>query len=335
VTDEFTGPVTFPPTDLPNFTERSPWRGGDLQTIRNVLRRPKVDFSGVDTHTLTFPLADGTGDLLNGELQGSSRSGKPLVVLIHGLTGCFDSEYVRASAAWWLDLGYPVIRVNLRAAGPINRLCREQYFAGRTEDLRALFAALKAEMPASDIVAVGYSLGGNMLLKYLGEEGDGAVPAAAVSVSAPIDLAATSAHFERRRNGIYKYYLLRRMRKMSLALRDLSPAHAAAIAATRSVYEFDDTYIAPRYGFGDAPTYYARNSAAPYLGSIRVPTLVIHADNDPWIPIEPYRRIDWTTNRCLTPFLSRGGGHVGFHGKGSRQAWHDRAAGAFLTALTQ
>lgn len=278
-------------------------------------------------------MADGTGDILNGELHGPTGPGKPLVVLIHGLTGCFDSEYIRASAAWWLDLGYPVLRVNLRAAGPINRLCQEQYFAGRTEDLRALFAALKAEMPASDIVAIGYSLGGNMLLKYLGEEGERAVPVAAVSVSAPIDLAATSAHFERRRNGVYKHYLLRRMRAMSLMLRDLTPEYAAAVTAARSVYEFDDSYIAPRYGFGDAPTYYARNSAAPYLGSIRMPTLVIHADNDPWIPIEPYRRINWSANQSLTPSLCRGGGHVGFHGRDSLRAWHDRAAGAFLAGL--
>ena len=322
-----------PSPGLPAFRERWPWRGGDLQTIRNVLRPPQVDFSQVSTRTLTFPMADGTGDILNGELHEPAQTSKPLVVLIHGLTGCFDSDYIRASAAYWLGQGYPALRVNLRAAGPINAQCREQYFAGRTQDLRELFAALKAQFPAQDIVAVGYSLGGNMLLKYLGEEGETAVPVAAVSVSAALDLAATSARFERRRNAIYNYYLLRRMRAMSLLLRDFEPGYADAVRRARSVYQFDDTYIAPRYGFGAAPNYYAKNSAAPFLPAIRVPTLIIHADNDPWIPIAPYREVDWAGNPHLTPALTRGGGHVGFHEKRHRAAWHDRRAGDFVAAV--
>jgi predicted alpha/beta-fold hydrolase len=317
---------------LPAFRERWPWRGGDLQTIRNLIRQPAVDF-GADTRTLTFPMADGTGDILNGVLHEGKDRAKPLVVLIHGLTGCFDSEYIRASAGWWLSCGFSALRVNLRAAGSVNAQCREQYFAGRTQDLRELFAGLKAQLPGREFIAIGYSLGGNMLLKYLGEEGQGAVPIAAASISAPLDLSATSARFERRRNIVYRHYLLRRMREMTLKLRDLDPAHATTVRRARTVYQFDDTYIASRYGFGDAPTYYAKNSAAPFLQAIRIPTLVIHAGNDPWIPIAPYRNVDWTANAHLTPALARGGGHVGFHGQGGRTAWHDRCAGAFLANL--
>ena len=301
-----------------------------MQTIRNLIFGPCADFSAVATRTLTFPMADGSGDILNGVLHEPAGGAKPLVVLIHGLTGCFDSEYIRASAVYWLSQGFPALRVNLRAAGPVNAQCREQYYAGRTQDLRELFASLRAEFPGREIVAVGYSLGGNMLLKYLGEDGAAAVPRAAASISAPLDLAATSVRFERRRNFIYNHYLLRRMREMTLALRDLDPAHAAAVRRARSVYEYDDIYIAPRYGFGDAPAYYAKNSAAPLLAAIRVPTLVIHADNDPWIPMSPYREVDWSANPHLTPALTRGGGHVGFHGRGTRTAWHDRAAGRFF-----
>ena len=319
-------------TELPDFRERWPWRGGDLQTVRNILLPPRVRFDGAATRTLIFPMDDGTGDILNGALHEPLEGSAPLIVLIHGLTGCFDSEYIRVSARYWLGRGHPVLRVNLRAAGPINDLCREQYYAGRTQDLVALFAALKDAAPHREIIAIGFSLGGNVLLKYLGEAGEDAVPAAGVSVSAPLDLAATSDHFERPRNFVYRHYLVRRMRAMTLALKDLAPDHAAAVHRVRTVRQFDDAYIAPRYGFGDADTYYTKNSAAPFLPAIRKPTLVVHSDNDPWIPVAPYRRVPWAENPMLTPALMRGGGHVGFHGRGTRIPWHDRATAVFLAA---
>ena len=109
--------MTDPAAGLPGFRERWPWRGGDLQTVRNILTPPRVRLDDVATRTLTFPMDDGTGDILNGELHEPEETGRPLVVLIHGLTGCFDSEYIRVSARFWLGRGHPVLRVNLRAAG--------------------------------------------------------------------------------------------------------------------------------------------------------------------------------------------------------------------------
>lgn len=313
----------------PTFRPRLPWVTGDLQTLRNTFRPPRINFGSFATESLSFPMDDGTEDVLTGELHRPAtgtggETPRSLVVLIHGLTGCFDSDYVRASALAMLQAGFPVLRLNLRAAGPINSLCREQYFAGRTRDLKKVFEPLRAAAPDRALLAVGYSLGGNMLLKYMGEEGAAALVDRAASVSAPIDLAATARRILERRNFVYHRYLLKRMKAMSRVLRGgLTPSWEAAVNRSRDVYEYDDIYIAPRYGFEDAEDYYRKCSAGSFLPAVRKPTLVVHAADDPWIPIDAYRAVDWSANPALTPLLPDGGGHVGFHSKGSRTTWHD------------
>jgi predicted alpha/beta-fold hydrolase len=104
---------------------------------------------------------------------------------------------------------------------------------------------------------------------------------------------------------------------------------AAALRA-RTVYEYDDRFVAPRNGFADAEDYYARCSAQGYLAAINVPTLVVHADDDPWIPNEAYRDFAWRTNPNLTPLLSSSGGHVGFHSAGTKVAWHNLCIARFF-----
>lgn len=320
---------------VPPFHPRAPWWGADLQTVRNALCWPRPGLSDVVRERLALAMADGTGDVLAATLsRPAAPASGPLIVLIHGLTGCEDSVYVLASARFWLGRGHHVLRLNLRGAGPSRPTCREQYHAGRTGDLRAALAALDPALTARGLVLVGYSLGANMLLKYLGEEGAGARCLAAVSVSAPIDLAATAAAFHRPRNRIYLHYLLSRMKTESLApAAALDAGERAAIRAARTVREFDDRFVAPHNGFAGADDYYARCMALPYLGAIRVPTLVVHALDDPWIPRDAYTRFDWRANPRLTPLLPAWGGHVGFHGADHPVPWHDRAAGAFLDRI--
>jgi len=184
------------------------------------------------------------------------------------------------------------------------------------------------------IVAIGYSLGANMLLKYLGEEGAAAPLRAAVAISAPIDLKSSQRRIMQPRNRAYHRYMLDRMKIECTEGRDgVSDAERRAVFAARSVYEFDDVFVARRNGFGNADGYYATCSAERFLPAIRVPTLVIHAHNDPWIPVAPYLRFDWSRNRFLTPLLPESGGHVGFHTRGGRRAWHDLCALDFLEAF--
>lgn len=318
--------------DPPRFRPRFPWMNGDLQTLRNMIVRPRPSFADAPSRRLVFAMEDGTGDALLGELHQPKRAdARPLAVLVHGLTGCSESFYVLSTARHLLDLGIPVLRLNLRGAGPSAGSCREQYYAGRTGDIRRVLAALDASLTRNGTVAVGYSLGGNLLLKLLAEDGAGAPLRRAAAISPPADLASAARCIQRPRNFLYMRYLLARMKAEARASRGgLSAALAEATQSARSVVEFDDRVVAPRYGFASAEDYYARCSAQFVIGAIQVPALVIQSRDDPWIPAEPFLDGSWHTNPRLKLALSERGGHVGFHGAGAKTPWHDRLIGRFL-----
>ncbi|MEX0921163.1 MAG: alpha/beta fold hydrolase [Rhodovibrionaceae bacterium] len=311
------------------FTARPPWWGGDLQTLRNFLLRVAPKLHLWTERELELPLRG--DDRLLASLHAHERLGyKPLAILIHGLTGCADSSYIRATARSLLEADYPVLRLNLRGAGATRALCQESYHAGRTQDLREALTGLAAQLPAAQtqpVLLIGYSLGGNMLLKFLGEGESPWEVAGAASISAPIDLKASSLAFLRPRNRLYHNYLLRRMKA------ETRGADPKLLRGIRTVYDFDDRIVAPANGFADAEDYYARSSALAYLPKISTPTLAIHALDDPWVPSAPYRSFDWSSNLALRPLLPRGGGHVGFHGQGDRTPWHDRKILEFLSRI--
>lgn len=316
------------------FRARAPWWGGDLQTICNYLWR-HTPLDAYPEQRLVLPLADGTGDKLAATLNAPAEDKRlPLVILVHGLSGDEGSRYIRRTAATLLALGYRVLRLNLRGAGPSRPLSRFQYHAGRTGDLEQAIAALPSALTANGIAAIGYSLGGNMLLKFLGERGRRAPLRAAVSVSAPIDLATTSRRMDEWRNAWYQAYLMRQMQQEALApASEISPSEHRLLARVRTIRQFDEGFTAPRNNFASADAYYDDSSARHYMGGIAVPTLVIHAMNDPWVPAKPYRDYPWRSNPHLLPQLAPGGGHVGFHGAGERTPWHDLAIVRFFEAL--
>lgn len=318
--------------DYPDFVPRWPWIGADLQTLRDSLVPSVARHRPAHADVLTFPMPDATGDRLTGVLESPHRPepGRPLAVLVHGLTGCADSLYVRRAAGQLLDAGFRVLRLNLRGAGTSRPLCREQYHSGRSEDLRAVLGQLPADALAGGVALVGWSLGGNLVLKALGEFGQECRIRAAVAVSAPIDLAAAAVRIGERRNRVYHRWLLNRMiREAAEAPVPLSAADRAAMAGIRGIVDFDDRFTAPRNGFAGVADYYARCSAIRFMPAIAVPTLVIHALDDPWIPGRSYSAFDWAANPNLIPLLPRHGGHVGFHATGGR-VWSDDCMVAFL-----
>jgi predicted alpha/beta-fold hydrolase len=323
----------------PRFRARPPWWGGDLQTLRNYFRLDAVDLGAHPQERLEFRMNDGSGDTLLAALNRPAvppgdGPRRPLAILIHGLTGCEDSSYMLATAGHLLKLRHPVMRLNLRGAGPSRPRCRFQYHAGRSDDLRQVLLQLDGQLASQGIVLVAFSLGGNMLLKFLGEQGRRAPVLGAVSVSAPIDLKATQLRFMQRRNKAYHDFLLSRM-KVEIAAPNsaIATEQRAGLDRVTTVYEFDDRIVAPGNGFAGADDYYARCAAQGFMKEIRVPTLVIHARNDPWIGPDAYLSFDWKANPKLMPLLPRGGGHVGFHGIGSREPWHDRCIAEFLRRL--
>jgi predicted alpha/beta-fold hydrolase len=331
------GDVTGGGLEIAGFQPRFPWLGGDLQTLRNFLTRPNHDLSHWPQRRLELAMRDGSGDRLVAGLHGGEAATRGLVVLVHGLTGCEDSHYVRASAAFWLARGFRVLRLNLRGAGPSRPLCGEQYHAGRSGDLRDALLALRGE-PGVDLEQglyfMGYSLGAHMLLRFLAEAAGNFPVTAAASVSAPIDLKAAQLRLMQARNWVYHRFLLKGMRREALATpRELTPAERAAIVSADSVFAYDEQVIAPRNGFAGADDYYRQCSGLRFLAAIKTPTLVIHAGDDPWIPSAAYEDFDWLAHPALTLLLSESGGHVGFHGKDRQATWHDRAAEAFFARV--
>lgn len=327
------------------------WQSGHLQTIRNRVTRRTFDLDrDGTTRSVLVDLNDGTGDQLAVQLHRSHHgpiagSDGGLVVLIHGLGGSAESSYMRASTLGLLRAGFNVARVDLRGAGLSGETCSLLYHAGRTEDIRAVLTSLVSEPEARQnptgsprLALMGFSLGGSMTIKLVGEPHDRLPLFAAVAVSAPLDLPVGRRHLERMAFGMYEKFLVIGLKRDALrpgphgSLR-VNEQERVAVEQARTLAQFDDAITAPRNGWRDAAEYYEVNSSGPYLLNIDLPTLVIHSLDDPMIPAEPYRAIDWAmvdrggfVKRLITPH----GGHVGFHERGNPLPWFVGKSVAFL-----
>jgi predicted alpha/beta-fold hydrolase len=322
--------VSFAGVTLSEFNPRLPWWGGDLQTIRNYALSVDHALPSRAVQRLVVPLQDGSGDRLVAALHlPDGTRDRPLVVLIHGISGCETSCYIVLAAAFFLARGYPVLRINLRGAGPSRRFCRQQYHAGRTADLAALLDQLDPKLTRNGVLPIGFSLGGNLLLKYLGEVGRHGPVRRAATVSAPIDLAHSCRSLMRWRNVLYHRYILTHLKRNCTAqAAELTDAERKAILGAGSLWEFDQSFTAPRHGYAGAHDFYQANSSQHFLGGIRAPTLLIHAQDDPFVPAAPYLARKWASEPHLTPLLPRSGGHLGFHDMSG--VWHLRQIEAFF-----
>ncbi len=319
-------------SDTLAFRARPPWWGGDLQTLRGSLAYRSRPLPG-RSERLRLALADGSGDRLAAMLDrpATARPG-PLIVLVHGLTGSEESPYVTASAAFHLRRGRRVLRLNLRGAGPSRQSCAGHYHAGCARDVHDALAALDRRLLADGVVVIGYSLGGNVALNLLA--GHRLPIRAAVIVSAPIEPAEAARRFMAPRNALYHRWLLARMKRESMAPgARLADAERLAIRRARSIYEFDDRFVAPRHGFSGAEDYYARTAGARKVGAIGVPTLLIHARDDPWVPAAAYESLRPRCPAEVRLLLTPRGGHVGFHAQGCAEPWLDLVANNFVTSI--
>jgi len=317
-----------------DFAERAPWWGGDLQTIRNHLIWREQPLPSHPS-AVAFPTSDGSGDRLTGTLETPlDPAENPLIVLIHGLTGCEDSAYVRNSARYHLARGRTVLRLNLRGAGTPRRVSGGYYHAGCASDLQDVLDALGSEKTRSGVFAIGYSLGGNILLNLLARLPRHHRLIGAATVSAPIEPLEACKRIMTPRNAVYQAILLKRMKRDVLSAPSaLTDSERKQVQSASSVFAFDDRFIAPKNGFDDALDYYERTAGARHLGDIAVPTLMLHACNDPWIPVLSYRALQDRRLPKVTVILTRGGGHVGFHERGAADTWHDRAIDRFLSGV--
>lgn len=251
-------------------------------------------------------------------------------VLVHGLEGSSDGGYMQSMAWNALQAGYAVHRVNIRGCGGTEGWCSTLYHAGLTADLKPYLESLCAEAP---VTLVGYSLGGNVSLKLageLGEDGPGLLHSV-VGVSTPIDLAACVVAIGKRSNYLYEDRFVTRMRQRLIERRRLQPQafnpifERTDVSAIRTIYDFDDRITAPHFGFGDAPNYYKTQSAQNFLSQIRVPTLLLTAQDDPMVPFNVYSHPAIRKNPLIQLLAPAHGGHVAFLAKETPRFWADEA----------
>ena len=274
-------------------------------------------------------------DFLDLDFAGDFSNPSAIVLLLHGLEGSALRGYALNMYAELARYGVAAVGLNFRScSGELNR-ARRLYHSGETEDARFIVGLLRERYPQAAIGAVGFSLGGNALLKYLGEEGEAARLKCAVAVSVPYDLGAGADHLDASVMG--RFYT----RIFVKALTAKTRGKAALIASAceyergmraRSFREFDDAITAPLHGFAHADDYYQRSSSAQFLSRIRIPTLLLHAEDDPFLPARAIPRSNIKSNPRLQSVITKTGGHVGFiHGTPFKpQFWAEETAARFL-----
>jgi hypothetical protein len=265
------------------------------------------------------------GDILIASLNAPPDPPKrPLIILVHGLTGSENSFNIISATNYLVKKSWRVLRLNLRGTTPTRPLAKGHYHAGKTEDLREAFNQLPPQLLNNGIILTGHSLGGNLILKFLGEDLRDEKILGGVAISSPLMLRDTCKQMMKSRNLLYHRHILRAMKEEALAPgAELSRSQIQAITSARSIYDFDHNFIAPLFSYKNADDYYYNNSSGRFLAGISKPTLIIHALDDPWIPPLTYLEMQWDLYPTIETKITKSGGHLGFHGKTSKVAWHN------------
>ena len=270
--------------------------------------------------------------------EGKDRAA-PVLVLVHGLEGSSASNYMLGIGEKAWQLGFHVVRLNQRNCGGTERLTPTLYNSGMSSDYRAVLDELSSGDGYSRIFFAGYSMGGNLVTKMAGEFGD-AVPAALRGVAAvcpAINLSACADALERRNNYFYQRHFVaglmsRYARKVELFPQRYSPNGFGRI---RTVRQFDDAITAPHFGYRDAQEYYEAAGAKCVIDKIRVPMLLITAQDDPFVPFEATRASGVEKNPAIVFRAPKHGGHCGFISDqgGSERFWAEQRVVEFCAGL--
>jgi len=261
----------------------------------------------------------------------------PTLVVFHGLEGSSDAHYVRGLADKALRAGFNAVRLNQRNCGGTEHLSTGLYHSGLTQDPAAVIRELIEVDGLPVMTVVGYSLGGNLALKLAGDYGADTPPQlrAICAVSPTMDLERCVRALEARENRLYEWNFVRNLKARMRRKARLFPDRYGlnALRRIKTVREFDEAFTAPHHGFRDAHDYYYRASALRVIDKIRVPTLIITAEDDPFVPIDPCRDPLVTGNPSITVIITQHGGHCGFVSD-SRNSdddgyWAERAAVEF------
>ncbi|MBI9078643.1 MAG: alpha/beta fold hydrolase [Pseudodesulfovibrio sp.] len=321
----------MPILPTPDYSPPLPFRNGNLATLyppvfrttpgtnpcHERIETPDNDFLDMDWHACRI---------------GKSRR---LAIISHGLEGHSRKKYILGMARMVTGLGYDAACWTQRGCGKaINRHARF-YHSGETDDLHAVVTHCLKTRNYDEIMLIGFSMGGNQILKYLGKNAS-RVPAeitTAATFSVPCDLGATERLISKPTMRIYFEYFMLGLRQKIRAKGRMFPdvVNPAELNGINSLRQFDDRFTAPLNGFKDAEEYYTRSSCKQFLKSIRIPTLLVNAQNDPFLPHECYPMDEAETNSNLFLEMPKHGGHVGFVlNHGDNVYWSENRIKKFL-----
>lgn len=275
--------------------------GPHLQTLWAALARRKIKLP-IRNERLELP----DGDFL--DLAWVGNGSGPRVLILHGLNGNINSPYARGILQAINNRGWRGVFMHFRGCSAEPNRLPHGYHSGETGDLQTVISELIRREPSSLLFAVGYSLGGNVLLKWLGEMGESGQEnplKAAVAVSIPFELAKTAEHLKKGFSRVYQWRLLRELSAYQNRKFKNMPK------SFRTFWEFDNAVTAPLHGFKNADDYYEKSSSRQYLAKIKIPTLILHARNDPFTTLSALPEAH-EISKTISLELSEHGGHVGF-----------------------
>lgn len=301
------------------------FRNPHLATIAGNFWPRQLDLARFPVRERYFETEPGVQILVHSQYPPGGPRGE--LVLVHGLEGSSQAGYARSLSQAALEAGYAAHRFNMRSCGGTEAVCgKTLYHSGQTGDLLSVVTQLQSESRAP-FYLIGFSLGGNVVLKLGGELGDQARGriAGIIAVSTPIDLAACVRSIEKPANYLYADRFVRRLKERIRLKERLTPGtfDLALLDGVKTVYQFDDTFTARCFGFGTADNYYATQSSHQFLDKIRVPCLVVHAKDDPMIPFAVYQRQAFESNPYLQLLAVDHGGHLGFLSRNKPRFWLD------------
>jgi uncharacterized protein len=326
----------MPSTDLAGYEPPRRLRSGHVMTLFTWARRRS--FPGLPPAvSRIFEVDSGARVLAHCHWQPDPRA-HPTLLVLHGLEGSSDAHYMRGIADKGFRQGFNIVRLNQRNCGGTEHLCETLYHSGLTSDPAAVLRELTERDGLQSIAVAGYSLGGNLALKLAGEYGE--TPPAALhavcAVSPTMDLERCVRALERTPNFPYQWNFVRNLKARMRRKARLFPDRFSTEPLGRiwSVRAFDEVYTAPHFGFEGASDYYYRASALRVVHAIRVPTLIIASEDDPFVPIEPFRTSAVTENPAIAMLVSRHGGHCAFLGRAENDEdgyWAERTIVRFVS----
>ena len=267
----------------------------------------------------------------------TDRLNHPTIIQVHGLEGDSDRHYMLGTASKAWRAGFNVVRMNVRNCGGTEHLSPTLYHSGLTADARGVLLELIEKDQLQNIFLIGFSMGANHSLKLAGEFGEDVPPQlkGVVAISPPIDLKLCSIALQERQNFIYERRFLKSLlAKLRIKVKTFPDiCDVERLDRIRNLWEFDDVITGPNFGFGDALGYYAAASSQRFIPSIKVPTLIIHAQDDPFIPFKPFTELP--ENKYVAVLANKYGGHVGFWQPAATRDghyWAEQAAVDFCLA---